>query len=414
MLTQRHALFYSLILVVSVPHTAAAQFSDTGISTDSINPGDVTFSTSDVYSSDVTIPTPETSFPTEASVPDGDYTFSTDSGLDETIAVGGDTAQKPSFLKDLFMGPSSDRPIHPSTLKIYKVLDKANNLLGKAKTGLQTYKYARSIYDSIRGKDADGIVGGVKNILLLYGVIDPNAAVASAATIGTSASLDTLAQAKVEKAAFGKPQTPYQWYLKGLNNDAIASMAAQTGSDIVLSQAGQERLLAEEEAANDSAEALQVVIGDAAISSARVRQFEQTAFSQAQASTQVAKTAQTRKSTQQAVKDLNTLAGIQANLGAIQASTLAEMNENSLRNLGGMATIVGMQRVHLDKTTTMQLMTAQNGRQLANINNGISRGNNYQRQKDLQVTKTRARSLSNLIVPVPSESQSIPTEQGEK
>jgi HPt (histidine-containing phosphotransfer) domain-containing protein len=157
-----------------------------------------------------------------------------------------------------------------------------------------------------------------------------------------------------------------------------------------------------------------VVIGDAAISSARVRQFEQTAFSQAQASTQVAKTAQTRKSTQQAVKDLNTLAGIQANLGAIQASTLAEMNENSLRNLGGMATIVGMQRVHLDKTTTMQLMTAQNGRQLANINNGISRGNNYQRQKDLQVTKTRARSLSNLIVPVPSESQSIPTEQGEK
>ncbi|NJM66950.1 MAG: hypothetical protein HC851_15410 [Acaryochloris sp. RU_4_1] len=411
MLTQRHAFFYSVLLVFSAPYAAVAQFSDPGISTDGLNPGDITFSSSEVYSGDYSFSTPP-NLP-DSSVTTGDYSFSTSQTPEVDIPVGADGQPKePSFLKDLFLGPSSDRPIHPTTLKIYKVMDKANNLLGKAKTGLQTYKYARGIYDSIRGKDADGIVGGVKNILLLYGVIDPNAAVASAATIRTSDTLASLAHAKVMQAAMGKPETPYQWYLKGLNNDAIASMAAQTGPDMILSQAGQDRLLAEEAAADDSAEAMQVVIGDAATSSARVRQHEQTAMTQAANSAQVATAAQKRKSTQQAVKDLNTLAGIQANLGAIQASTLAELNENSLRNLGGMATIVGMQRVELGKLTSLQILEAQNGRQLGNINSGVQRSHNYQVQKDLQVSKSRLQSLGHLVVPVPSEPESTPTDQG--
>ncbi|ABW32002.1 hypothetical protein [Acaryochloris marina] len=305
---------------------------------------------------------------------------------------------KPSFLKDLLQGPSGNRALHPTTVKVF-------DILGKAQKGLKTYKLGRSVLDAFNNRNSGSLVGGVRSILELYGVIDPNAAVASVATSTASQRIATLSNAttrsqKFKKAALGNPVTPQQWYVKTVNNDAISSMAAQTGPDIVLGPEGQEQLKQEDEFSDASAEALEAVISDAALSAIQVRELQAASQKQAATSAEVATGAQKRKSTQQAVKDLNTLAGIQANLGSMQVAALAELNDSSLRQLGGMASIVGMQRAQLNKTTTMQLMTALNGRQLANINSGVHRAHNYEVRKDLRARKRRGRSIGGLIVPV--------------
>lgn len=404
MISKRKAFLYASIITLTVPEVAKAQYYPDAAT----SPGDVSFSSS-------TLPLQNNYPPLNDAVNLGKDIYASNStpadspsytsgGLLEVNDIYQEAKQnKPNFLKDVFLGPddSGQRALHPTTAKVF-------NILGKAQKGLETYKAAKGIYNAIGGKNSSGIVSNVRNILLLYGVIDPNSAVASAAAVDTAQTIATIAsaadrKAKLQKAAFKDPKTPRQWYIKGLNNDAISSMAAQTGPDIVLSPDGQQRLQAEEEISAASAEALQVVISDAANSAIKTRQLEEVAQTQAATSAEVAQGAQKRKSTQQAVKDLNTLAGIQANLDAIQASTLAEINGNTLRNLGGMASIVGMQRVQLDKATTMQLMTALNGRQLANINSGVHRAHNYQVQKDLQARRQNQRSMQNFIIPVPSE-----------
>lgn len=406
--TQKQSILYAFILALSAPQLAHAQFSVDAAT----HPGNVSFS-SNVLPLQSNIP------PLNNAVKLGTDLYTSNSQPrpstynPQGIFKVSDIQQaandaKPNVFKDLFLGPSANRALHPTTVKIF-------DILGKAQKGLQTYKFAKGAYDAIAGKNSNGAIGNIRNILLLYGVIDPNAAVATAATIGTTQTAATIASAtsnsdRIQKAALGQPVTPSQWYVKGINNDAIASMAAQTGPDMILSPDGQQRLQSEEEIAAASAEAIEIVISDAATSAVQVRQYEQTAQTQAASSAEVAQGAQKRKSTQQAVKDLNTLAGIQANLSAIQASTLAELNDNSLRNLGGMASIVGMQRVQNDKLTTLQLVTALNGRQLANINSGVHRSHNYTVMKDLQQRKSRQTSLQNIVIPRPIKQQANPNQ----
>ena len=74
-----------------------------------------------------------------------------------------------------------------------------------------------------------------------------------------------------------------------------------------------------------------------------------------------------------------------------------------------MASVVGMQQAQLNKTTTMQLMTALNGRQLANINSGVQSSHDYQVQKDLQVRKRRGYSLGKMVIPRPVHPQNAAT-----
>lgn len=403
MMKRKETLLTALFLTFAAPEVSLAQSIFDSVTN---NPGNVSFSSSN-------LPLQSNYPPLDSAVNLGTDIYSSNSGSPDTgsYSTSGlfevdDIYQdakdsKPSFLKDLLSGPNGKRALHPTTVKVF-------DILGKAQKGLQTYKLGRSVYDSVRGKNPGGIVGGVRSILALYGVIDPNAALATAATVGTSQRLATLASAtansqKIKKAALGKPKTPSQWYVKGINNDAIASMAAQTGPDIVLGAEGQEQLKREDEFSAASAEALEAVISDAALSAVQVRKLQETSQQQAVSSAEVAKGAQKRKSTQQAVKDLNTLAGIQANLSSVQVAALAELNDSSLRQLGGMASIVGMQQAQLNKTTTMQLMTALNGRQLGNINSGVHRAHNYNVQKDLQKRKRRGRVLGGLIVPRPSQ-----------
>lgn len=310
---------------------------------------------------------------------------------------------KPSFLKDLISGPSGQRALHPTTLKVF-------NILGKAQKGLQTYKLGRGIYDAVKGKNPGGIVGGVRSILSLYGLIDPNAAVA-AATLGTGNTVGSVltASAKNQKrlkdAALGKPKTPNQWHVKSINNAALASMAAQSGADLVLSDEGQQRLQAEEEYSIASLEALEAVIQDSAQSAVQIRAIEASSQEQAKSSSEVAAGAQKAKSTQKAVKDLNTMASIQANLSSMQVSSLAALNDSQLRQLGATASIAGLHKSQLDKTTTIQVMTAMNTRQLGNINNGINKVHTYNVQKDQNERKDRSITLSNLIVPASVKKQ---------
>ena len=403
MMKRKETLLTALFLTFAAPEVSLAQSIFDSVTN---NPGNVSFSSSNLplqsnYPSlDSAVNLGTDIYSSNSGSPDtGSYSTP---GLFEVDDIYQDAKDsKPSFLKDLLSGPNGKRALHPTTVKVF-------NILGKAQKGLQTYKLGRGVYDAVQGKNPGGIVGGVRSILALYGVIDPNAAIATAATVGTSQRLATLASAtansqKIKKAALGKPKTPSQWYVKGINNDAIASMAAQTGPDIVLGAEGQEQLKREDEFSAASAEALEAVISDAALSAVQVRKLQETSQQQAVSSAEVAEGAQKRKSTQQAVKDLNTLAGIQANLSSVQVAALAELNDSSLRQLGGMASIVGMQQAQLNKTTTMQLMTALNGRQLGNINSGVHRAHNYNVQKDLQKRKRRGRVLGGLIVPRPSQ-----------
>lgn len=400
MLQTRKALFYSALIVFSIPQVAEAQFSlDAATS-----PGDVSFSNNSI------LPLQNAYPPLNSAVNLGQDIYKSNSAPPDTGAYNptgifqvDDINQaakdsKPSFLKDLVFGQDPNRPLHSSTVKVF-------DILGKAQKGLQTYKLGRSVYDAVRGKDPGGIVGGARSLLLLYGIIDPNTAVASAAALGTTDIISTVAGAStstsktLNAAAFDKPKNPSDWIIKSQNNDSLRSLAAQKGSDIVLSKDGQKRLEAEDESVLATAEALEVVISDAAQSAVAARQMEVAAQEQAKSSIEVAGKTQKRKSTQQAVKDLSTQASIQNNLSAVQVSTLNELNDNSLRSLGGMASIVGMQRVQTDKTTTIQLMTALNGRQLANINSGVLRSHNYQVRKDLKVSGRKQLSMQRLIIP---------------
>lgn len=405
----KEALLTALFLTVAAPEVSLAQSVFESIS----NPtGNALFSTNNLPLQSNYPPLNSAAnlgtdiYTSNAGSPDtGSYNSTSIYQVDDIYQQSKDS--KPSFLKDLLQGPSGNRSLHPTTVKVF-------DILGKAQKGLQTYKLGRSVLDAFNGKNPSGIVGGVRSILELYGVIDPNAAVAAAATSTASQRIATLSSAtanskKLKQAALGKPVTPQQWYVKTVNNDAIASMAAQTGPDIVLGPEGQEQLKQEDEFSDASAEALEAVISDAALSAVQIRELQSASQQQAVTSAEVAEGAQKRKSTQQAVKDLNTLAGIQANLSSVQVSALAELNDNSLRQIGGMASIVGMQRAQLNKTTTMQLMTALNGRQLANINSGVHRAHNYQVRKDMQVRKRRGRTLGSLIVPRPEPAPSATT-----
>ena len=400
-MVSKKALFCATLLTLTFPTVAAAQFSlDAATS-----PGDVSFSNNSI------LPLQKNYPPLDSAVSLGQDIYKSNSASPDTGAYNptgifqvDDINQaakdsKPSFLKDLFSGPSESRSLHPTTKRVF-------DILGYAQRGLQTYKGVKGIYGAIKGKDPSGIVGGARNLLLLYGIVDPNSAALTAATLGSTQTLASAAgnlspsSAKIQQSAFKNPKDPYSWYFKSLNNDALASMAAQAGSDIVLSEDGQKRLQAEEEVVIASGEALQVVIQDAAKSAVQTRQLEATGQGQAKQSIEVAGKTQKRKSTQQAVKDLSTMASIQANIAAIQNSTLAEINDNSLRQLGASASIVGMQRVIADKTTTMQLMTALNGRQLANINSGVTRAHNYTVGKDRKTRRGRQRAMQGFVIPV--------------
>ena len=406
MINRKQTLLTALLITLAAPEITLAQSVFESVNLDT---GSASFSTSN-------LPLQSNYSPLDSAVNLGKDIYGSNSESSDTggyqtssLAKVDDIYQdaqdsKPSILKDLFLGPDDKRALHPTTVKVF-------DILGKAQKGLQTYKLGRGAFDAIKGKSPGGIVGNVRSILALYGVIDPNNALA---TVGKGQQSDTLSRAtanaeKIKKAALGKPETPSQWYAKGINSDAIASMAAQTGPDIVLGTEGQEQLKQEDEFSAASAEALQAVISDAATSAVQVRGLEQASQEQAATSAEVAQGAQKRKSTQQAVKDLNALAGIQANLAATQVSTLAELNDNTLRGLGGMASVVGMQQAQLNKTTTMQLMTALNGRQLANINSGVQSSHDYQVQKDLQVRKRRGYSLGKMVIPRPVHPQNAAT-----
>ena len=395
MMNQRQALFYSALIAILTPQAAWGQVfsSDLGLS------NEFDFSSQD---SNIPVSTPPT-FP-DSSLPTGDSKFS----LSDTFTIPDtpspsdsnpdDSQAKPNFLKDLFLGASPNRPIHPSTEKVFKALDYASK-------GLQTYKGLNKIHQAIKGKSPDRILGGVRNILAVYGIVDPLAAITATTAIQTAGELATIQNDRIIKSAMKfDPKTPRDWYDKGRNRDAIASMAAATGPDIVLGEEGQKQLKADTENSIASMEALQTVIADAAQSSQTVRELEQASQQETQRSAAIAAETPKRKSTQQSVKDGVQVQQATNTLTAISATTLAEINDNSVRQLGGTASIVGSQSTTNTKLESIQLMTAMNGRQLGNINSGIDRSHYYQVGKDLEELDHRRSSMSTLIVPTRSGS----------
>lgn len=400
----KKALFYSVLIVLALPHVAEAQSFLDSVS----SPGDVSFSNNSILPLQGNYPPLDSAVnlgldlnaANNAAPTTGVYNPSGIFEVDDINQAAKDS--KPNFLKDLFLGADPNRALHPSTVKVF-------NILGKAQKGLQTYKLGRSVFDAVKGKNPEGIVGGARSLLLLYGIIDPNSAVASAAALGTSQSIATVASAatgpsletRIKTAAFDKPETPRDWIIKSQNNDSLRSIAAQEGSQIVLSPEGQKLLGVEDGFTDSSVAAMGAIISDAAQSSIQVRAYEEAGKAQAKSATEVAGKAQKRKSTQQAVKDLATQASIQANLAAVQNSTLAELNGNSLRHLGASASALQMQQIQVRKAATLQIMTAMNGSQLANINSGVIRQHNYRVRQDLKIQDRKQRSMQRLIIPRP-------------
>lgn len=279
---------------------------------------------------------------------------------------------KPSFLKDLLLGTNPNRTIHPTTLKVF-------DILGKAQKGLETYKAAKNIYTAIGGKNPEGIIGGVRNILTLYGVIDPNAAVALASTTAATGPLGTVLTAqtqKVREVAFQRePQSTYAWYFKGKNHNVVAATAAQQAANLVLSQPGQELIAAQEQFTTDTIVLSNQALADAGLSAANTRQLSFVTNQMAESANELAGKAQSDKSSQKVLKRNAELLAIATGQTAAVSNQINELNDNQARTLGGISNLTTLKGIELDKMTSLQALEAGNLNQLTNLNAEV-RANN--------------------------------------
>jgi hypothetical protein len=319
---------------------------------------------------------------------------------------------QPDFLKDLFLGTDPNRPLHPSTQKLFKILDHAQK-------GLQTYQTARNIYRAIQGKNPDGIVGGVRSILTLYGVIDPNAAVALASTTTATGPLGTVltAQArKVQEVAFrGKPQTAYSWYFKGKNHNIVSSTAAQQAANLVLSKPGQELIAAQEEFTTDTIFQSNQYTADAGLSSANSRQLSFVTNQMAESAYAVAGKAQSDNSSQKVLKRNAELLAIATGQTAAVSNQINELNDNQGRTLGTLSNLTALQGIELDKMTSLQALEAGNLNQLTNINAETRSSNDRQSDERIRRMQQAVREFDDIYMLGTEEpSLTTTTAKGEK
>ncbi|NJR56392.1 MAG: hypothetical protein HC768_18640 [Acaryochloris sp. CRU_2_0] len=302
---------------------------------------------------------------------------------------------QPDFLKDLFLGTDPNRPLHPSTTKLFKILDHAQK-------GLQTYQTARNIYRAIQGKNSEGIVGGVRSILTLYGVIDPNAAVALASTNAATGPLGNVltAQAqKVQEVAFrGKPQTAYSWYFKGKNHNVVASTAAQQAANLVVSKPGQALIAAQEEFTTDTIFQSNQYTADAGLSSANSRQLSFVSNQMAESANAVAGKAQSDNSSQKVLKRNAELLAIATGQTAAVSNQINELNDNQGRTLGTLSNLTALQGIELDKMTSLQALGAGNLNQLTNLNAEARSSNDRQSDERIRRMQQAVREFNDLYM----------------
>lgn len=384
---KRQALVFSALLVFSSPHIVQAQvFSDdVTVSADVYSGG--------VYSSDVIIPPTETSFPTDASVPDGDYTFSGENPVSDE--------QKPSFLKDIFLGTSADRPIHPSTLKLF-------DILGKAQKGLQTYQNVKKVYDGIRGKNADSITEGVYSILAQYGIIDPQSAAVAASNPSNSRSTPILVGQSNKGPAYGmtgavafqlQPTEPAEWRMKATNENIVYKNAIQKAGDSIYSPEAQAILKAQDQVAEEARAATAAAAQGGIQSVLLTNQVANQAVYSGTVTGEHAANAQSSKSTQAVVK-------LQAKQNAEIASILAgnayqlnAVNESMVRNTSALGNIVTTQSILVDKQTVSQYLSAAQLRQQGQIFTTLNNNHEHQRRKEAYTPLVQNESQSVLYFP---------------
>lgn len=305
-------------------------------------------------------------------------------------AGGAQTIGKPDFLKDIFLGPSEGRQIHPSTLKLF-------NILGKAQKGLETYKAAKGVYDAIGGKDADGIIGGVRSILALYGLIDPSSAVVAAATntiVRNTTAAGNQAKTLSDVAFPGEPQTPRQWYVKSKNNAAVAADAAQSPAAFFSSRDGVKILETQDQMVQEAVASANQTMADAGLSSAQSRQLSFSIGQLSQTASDSAGSAQSDQSSQKVLKRNAEILAITAQQNAGLSNQVSELNDNQARTLGALSQVVAMQAVQSDKMTMSQALQAGQLNQLTNIESEARIWNESAVDRDLAEIRKSAGKMS--------------------
>lgn len=311
-----------------------------------IDPGSIAGTADDITIDPGTVTDPSAIDPT------GNVSVSADNPFDDT--------PQSSFVKDIFLGvdPTGQREVSSTTIKFL-------DYLGKAQKAYKTYQVARGAYNAFLGKNADGVIQGAENILKLYGVINPNAAVAIAAANRSVGPISaTIANAQVQRikelAYGGKPQTAYGVYYKGKNNQILRSDAAQEATRLVHSKQGQELIEAQEQFSLEAVKATTDAMGTAAITALRTERiaYDNQAygtFAEAEAGK-----AQSVNSSQKVLKHNANIAaaGIQQNAGISQQ--LSGINQNQTAIVYGISQQVGMASVANDKMTILQSLFASN------------------------------------------------------
>lgn len=389
--TQQAAALAAL-LTFSSPHLAIA----------STLPTDSLFSVDDIAS-----PTDDAAADTYN--PDiysvGDIFPEQDVAQDQAQTVGA-----PDFLKDIFLGPSDNRQIHPSTLKIFSVL-------GKAQKGLETYKAAKGVFDAIGGKDADGVIGGVRSILSMYGLIDPNSAVVAAATntiVRNTTAAGQQAKTLSDVAFAGQPQTPRQWYVKSKNNAAVSADAAQSSADFFTSPEGIKVLEAQDQITQDSVTSANQTMADAGLSSATSRQLSFSIGEYGQSASDSAGQAQADKSSQKVLKRNAEILALTAAQNVGLSNQVSELNDNQARTLGTLAQMMALEAVQNDKMTMSQALEAGQLSQLTNVESELRIWNESVVDRDLAEIRKSAGKMGRVYFGLGSlESQPTTTAQGE-
>ncbi|ABW33446.1 hypothetical protein [Acaryochloris marina] len=376
-MNRNQAVLLSLIIVFSSPQLTQAQ----------------------VFSDDITLPKNAPTFPSGSPSTTGDVSVTQDNPFDDS--------PKPNFLKDIFLGPSNNRPIHSSTLKLF-------DILGKAQKGLKSYKFAEQVYKGITGKNANSITDGVFGILEQYGIIDPQKATTASnrstpILIGQGNQGPAYATAGSIGALKLEPKEPYEWRVKALNENIVYKNAIQKTGDFVYSPEAQEILKVQDQVAADARDAAAAAAQgglESVLASTQVK--DQSIY----ASTVVGEygtSAQSAKSTQ-AVNKLETKQNTEiANILAGNAFQLNAINESMVRNTSALGNIVTTQSILVDKQTVSQYLDAaqlrQNGQIFTTLNNHYS----YEKRKDMYQHLAAADTSNllhfpNLVEPQPNPS----------
>lgn len=232
---------------------------------------------------------------------------------------------------------------------------------------------SKGIFRNISRGNVDGALDGVISILGKLGILNPMEEAARASAGATSASSDR---------PYSNPQTPKEVYDLQRHVDAVRSEIPQNLSQIVFGPQGQQALDEQSQAIEEAQAASQAGQAGAAQS------YQKSAQQAQQNATYAANVSAEADKAQSATASQDVLKGI-----AAQNKDLARINSGSSEQLAQLGKAASYQSTQLsaanaqlaglnDKSQTLEILSASQNDQMAQINGAIAQQNNYEHLKD--------------------------------